>query len=192
MAKSKYRLTGGKRNGFSSFPKTIVEAIMWDKKKKPLEEVLDGKIDQPLDPAYVGKVPQVAQDGTVDWVVPLAGSTADSAMSDSSTNAPQNKVVKQYVDTVDGKVTALGQEVSAYSNKFLTADDTWFASSIDTPSTFVIISPAFNPAISAGEFLNTLLIFTIVFSFSSNNVVISIPIPVYSPCNCSSKSFVSD
>lgn len=108
MAASKYRLSKSKKNGYAQYPKTIVEAVTWDEKKKPLAEVLEGKIDQPLDPAEVGKVPQVAQDGTVDWVVPLAGSTADSAMSGSSTNAPQNKVVKAYVDAVDGKVSELG------------------------------------------------------------------------------------
>lgn len=111
MAASKYRLSKSKKNGYAQYPKTIVEAVTWDEKKKPLAEVLEGKIDQPLDPAEVGKVPQVAQDGTVDWVVPLAGSTADSAMSGSSTNAPQNKVVKAYVDAVDGKVSELGHKI---------------------------------------------------------------------------------
>ena len=72
MGKSRYKLTGGKKNGFASFPKTLVEAIFWDKKKQPLEETLDGKIDAPNDPALAGKIPQVGQDGKIEWVDPLA------------------------------------------------------------------------------------------------------------------------
>lgn len=41
MASSKYKLTGGKKNGYAEYPKTLVEAVFWDKKKKPLEEVLE-------------------------------------------------------------------------------------------------------------------------------------------------------
>lgn len=38
---SKYKLTRGKRNGYASFPRTMVEGIFWDKVKQKLSDVLE-------------------------------------------------------------------------------------------------------------------------------------------------------
>lgn len=56
-----------------NYPNTIVEAIFDDKKKQPLEETLDRKIDAPNDPALAGKILQVGQDGKIEWVDPSGG-----------------------------------------------------------------------------------------------------------------------
>ena len=41
MGSSKYKLTRHKKNGVNAYPKTLVEAIYWDKEKKTLEEALE-------------------------------------------------------------------------------------------------------------------------------------------------------
>lgn len=41
MGSSKYKLTRHKKNGVNAYPKTLVEAVYWDKEKKSLGEVLE-------------------------------------------------------------------------------------------------------------------------------------------------------
>lgn len=43
---SKYKLTRGKRNGYASFPRTLVEGIFWDKVKQKLSDVLENLLSR--------------------------------------------------------------------------------------------------------------------------------------------------
>ena len=43
---SKYKLTRGKRNGYASFPRTLVEGIFWDKVKQKLADVLENLLSR--------------------------------------------------------------------------------------------------------------------------------------------------
>lgn len=159
MGQSKYKITKGKQNGYAEYPKTLVEAVFWDKKKKTLEEALesietdtDTKLGKKMDkivnpvtgdivaidnkgnavssgvnkeslfefpetPGTTGQVIQLNAQGKPEWVTPSAGTTPDSEMSDTSTNAPQNKVVKKYVD--DNFAKKSGQYASLVSGAAL-------------------------------------------------------------------------
>jgi hypothetical protein len=65
---------------------------------KVLKTLVDAKVDTPESTGEPGQVLQLDANGDPDWVTPSAGTTPDSVMSDDSTNAIQNKVVKKYVD----------------------------------------------------------------------------------------------
>jgi hypothetical protein len=67
---------------------------------KVLKTLVDAKVDTPESTGEPGQVLQLDANGDPDWVTPTAGTTPDSVMSDDSTNAIQNKVVKKYVDDI--------------------------------------------------------------------------------------------
>jgi hypothetical protein len=101
-----------------NFPNTIVEAIAWDKKNVRLDEVLDkidtsvsdlwrDKLDAPVAAGSASQVLQLDANGKTSWVDAATGGTYDSALSGSSTNAVQNKVVT-------AKLTELGSEIIDY------------------------------------------------------------------------------
>ena len=110
MAKKNYS-----GNDIGEYPMTIAEKVVVPSGRRLLSDVLQDlegrKLDAPQNEGSVGQVPQLAENGKLDWVTPLAGSTPDSTMSDSSTNAIQNKIVKKYVDDLGDEVSALGHKV---------------------------------------------------------------------------------
>lgn len=69
---------------------------------------VDLKIDSPNVPGVTGQVLQLDSNGKPEWVTPSAGTTPDSQMSEGSTNAVQNKVIKEYID---GELNQLGQNL---------------------------------------------------------------------------------
>ena len=70
------------------------------------------KLDAPETEGATGQVLQIDAEGKPEWVTPSAGTTPDAEMSDVSTNAPQNKVVKSYVDGNFAKPTGRYPEMS--------------------------------------------------------------------------------
>ena len=75
---------------------------------------VDLKIDSPSVPGVTGQVLQLDSNGEPEWVTPSAGTTPDSQMSDGSTNAVQNKVIKEYID---GEIGSLDSDVATCSEK---------------------------------------------------------------------------
>lgn len=77
---------------------------------------VDLKIDSPNVPGVTGQVLQLDLNRKPEWVTPSAGTTPDSQMSDGSTNAVQNKVIKEYIDgeieTLDLNVAATADQIS--------------------------------------------------------------------------------
>ena len=66
--------------------------------KGEVDTALASKLNTNQGSANQGKVLTVGSDGTVTPQT-AQGGQVDTAMSDSSTNAVQNKVIKSYVDT---------------------------------------------------------------------------------------------
>lgn len=106
-----------------NYPNTIVEAVYWDDKKKLLSEVLsdsaskteeleDKKLNAPATAGSAGQVLSLDANGKSAWVDAATGGTYDGALSDSSTNAPQNKVVT-------AKLSELGHEVGRFKDMVL-------------------------------------------------------------------------
>lgn len=92
----------------STDPKKALSA----KQGKVLKELLDEKMSNPEVAGTAGQILQLDENGDPEWVEAAGvGATYDSAMSDSSTNAIQNKTVKKYVDDnfarQDGSYSAL-------------------------------------------------------------------------------------
>ena len=58
----------------------------------------EGAVSVPGEPGTVGQVLQLDAQGNPAWVTPSAGTTPDSEMSSSSTNAVQNKVITEELD----------------------------------------------------------------------------------------------
>ena len=85
---------------------------------------VDLKIDSPNVPGVTGQVLQLDLNRKPEWVTPSAGTTPDSQMSDGSTNAVQNKVIKEYIDgeikTLDLNVAATTAKLSQLGQKVIT------------------------------------------------------------------------
>lgn len=66
---------------------------------KELKLMVDGKVSKPETAGTAGQILQLDENGDPEWVEAAAvGATYDSAVSDTSTNAIQNKTIKKYVD----------------------------------------------------------------------------------------------
>lgn len=66
---------------------------------KELKLMVDGKVSEPETAGTAGQILQLDENGDPEWVEAAAvGATYDSAVSDTSTNAIQNKTIKKYVD----------------------------------------------------------------------------------------------
>lgn len=96
---------------------------------KELKGMVDGKVSAPEAAGTAGQMIQLDENLEPQWVTPSAGSVPDTEMSDESTNAVQNKVIKAYVDAqgvvLDGKIGQLGQENSIIKNKVITRTIDW-------------------------------------------------------------------
>ena len=83
-----------------------------------MNTALATKVDTNQGSANVGKVMTVGADGSLTPQT-AQGGQVDTAMSDSSTNAVQNKVIKSYVDTsIDDNIgSAMWQILGGGSNE---------------------------------------------------------------------------
>ena len=66
---------------------------------KELKLMVDGKVSEPETAGTAGQILQLDEEGVPEWVdAAEVGATYDSTVSDTSTNAIQNKTIKKYVD----------------------------------------------------------------------------------------------
>lgn len=89
---------------------------------------VEGKLDAPTSPGQTGDLLSLDQNGNTIWTA-NATVTSDTEMSDSSTNPVQNKVIKEYVDTLDNKVTLEFEDYvtkEEFTEALLSLDDNYY------------------------------------------------------------------